>query len=38
MKGLTSLPKRPSLLIVSHDRDVVAYADQVYRMEEGTLR
>jgi ATP-binding cassette subfamily B protein len=38
MSRLTGLPERPTLLIVSHDRDVVGFADQVYRIENGILR
>ena len=38
MSGLTALPERPALLLVSHDPDVVAFAEQVYRMDDGVLR
>jgi ABC-type multidrug transport system fused ATPase/permease subunit len=33
--NLASLPERPALLLISHDREVLARADVVYRVEGG---
>lgn len=38
MSRLTRLPERPAILLVSHDREVVGFADQVYRLRNGVLR
>ncbi|MBT9098151.1 ABC transporter ATP-binding protein [Methylovulum psychrotolerans] len=37
MAGLVNAPYHPTILIVSHDPDVVACADQVYRLHQGRL-
>jgi ATP-binding cassette subfamily B protein len=37
MAGLTRDPRRPALLIVSHDPSVVRHAETVYRIEDGVL-
>lgn len=38
MRGLTHLPDHPTLLMISHDPSVIAYADSVYRLDQGHLR
>ena len=38
LENLAALEARPAVLIISHDRDVLAYADQIYRLEHGVLR
>jgi ABC-type bacteriocin/lantibiotic exporter with double-glycine peptidase domain len=37
MRGLVDAPQRPTILIISHDPDVVAFADRVYRLDQGRL-
>jgi ATP-binding cassette subfamily B protein len=37
MVRLTSAPQRPALLTISHDPGVIAYAETVYRLEQGRL-
>jgi ATP-binding cassette subfamily B protein len=37
MDGLQRIPNRPAILVVSHDPEVVAFAEEVYRMERGIL-
>ncbi len=38
MSGLAGRDERPTLIVISHDRSVVDFASQVYRLENGTLR
>jgi ATP-binding cassette, subfamily B, bacterial len=38
MVSLAGAPSRPTLLLVSHDPCVVAFADRVYHLESGRLR
>ncbi|SMF97728.1 ATP-binding cassette, subfamily B [Methylomagnum ishizawai] len=38
MDNLLRVPNRPAILIISHDPGVVAFADRVYRLEQGRLR
>jgi ABC-type multidrug transport system fused ATPase/permease subunit len=37
LENLSTLDDRPGVLIISHDRDVLRYADRVYRIENGLL-
>lgn len=37
MSAIRALPQRPAILLISHDPAVVAFADEVYRLEEGRL-
>ena len=38
LENLAALETRPAVLIISHDREVLGYADQIYRIERGILR
>jgi ABC-type multidrug transport system fused ATPase/permease subunit len=38
MTGLAERADRPTLIVISHDRSVVEFAEQVYRLEDGALR
>lgn len=37
LENLATLDSRPGVLLISHDRDVLDHADQVYRLEDGML-
>jgi ATP-binding cassette subfamily B protein len=37
MRGLVDAPQRPTILIISHDPGVVAFADRVYCLDQGRL-
>ena len=37
LENLATLDERPGVLIISHDRDVLDHADQLYRIEGGVL-
>jgi len=37
LEGISTLADRPGVLIISHDRTVLGYADRVYRLENGAL-
>jgi ABC-type lipoprotein export system ATPase subunit len=37
MSGLAGRDDRPTLIVISHDRSVVEFAAQVYRLENGSL-
>lgn len=38
MEGLARHEDRPTLIVISHDRSVIEFAEMVYRLENGTLR
>lgn len=38
MTGLAGHADQPTLLVISHDRSVVEFADHVYRLENGSLQ
>jgi ATP-binding cassette, subfamily B, bacterial len=38
MHGLARHADRPTLIVISHDRSVIEFAEKVYRLEDGTLR
>jgi DNA repair exonuclease SbcCD ATPase subunit len=35
---LSDLEERPAVLLISHDREVLSFADTVYRVEAGRVR
>jgi ATP-binding cassette subfamily B protein len=37
MHGLMAMPNCPTLVIISHDPDVVAFADHIYHLQQGRL-
>ena len=37
LQNLATLDDRPGVLLISHDRDVLDHADQLYRLEDGML-
>ena len=37
LENLSTLEERPAVLIISHDREVVRFADDLYRVENGSL-
>ena len=37
LENLSTLEERPGVLIISHDRDVLRYADRVHRIDNGLL-
>jgi len=37
LDNLAGLDQRPGVLIISHDREVLGYADRIYRLEDGML-
>lgn len=38
MSAIAALPDRPGILLISHDPAVIAFADVVYRLDDGALR
>ena len=38
MNQISQIPDKPAILIISHDKSVIAYADHVYSAEDGVLK
>jgi ABC-type bacteriocin/lantibiotic exporter with double-glycine peptidase domain len=38
LEGLRALPEAPTIVVVSHDERLVAFADEVWRIEDGRLQ